>query len=426
MVPRRDPWSSVMRAPLQDARHARGWSQARAVWELMRLAERKGIKVASAASLKTQLSRWENGHIAPDYYRTLICNLYESTPGDLGLSETVMPTRAAMPGSDEFHHLSAKAFLAIENLRHATMEILSSTGRPDIEYLAEGVLQHAKDSIQATPGEMLRRLAIDHDEIRLLIGKPQDLKQLRNLYRISAQLSALIADELMVLGETTYAESWHKVARHTADETGDNALRALVRTLAAILPLYYGDASDTVRLTTEARAILTSSQHMSNALAPMLASLAHAQLGNHDSARTALETARKSFETLDSRYQIDSVFGFSERRLRFYESRVLSRLGDIKSAIKAQEQALALYPAEVVGDRTLIELDMASCIIRDKEMTAGLQMASNVLRNLPTEHRTNIFLRYAWNVASAVPARFRSDSELKEYLELLRDLGGDQ
>src|ERR1700719_4557115 len=51
----------------------------------MRLARQKEIRVASAASLKIQLSRWENGHVTPDhYYRGLLCELYGSTPGELG------------------------------------------------------------------------------------------------------------------------------------------------------------------------------------------------------------------------------------------------------------------------------------------------------------------------------------------------------
>ena len=73
-----------MTTPLQAARRARGWSQARAVSELARLAKWKKIHVASAASLKTQLSRWENGHVTPDYYQALLCEIYKSTPGELG------------------------------------------------------------------------------------------------------------------------------------------------------------------------------------------------------------------------------------------------------------------------------------------------------------------------------------------------------
>jgi len=75
-----------MTTALQAARHARGWSQARAVWELMRLAQSKGMKVASAASLKTQLSRWENGHVTPGYYEDLLCDFYSMSPSELGIS----------------------------------------------------------------------------------------------------------------------------------------------------------------------------------------------------------------------------------------------------------------------------------------------------------------------------------------------------
>ena len=81
-----------MTTPLQAARRARGWSQVRAVSELMRLARWKEIEVASAASLKTQLSRWENGHVTPDYYQELLCELYGSTPGELGFGIQELPS----------------------------------------------------------------------------------------------------------------------------------------------------------------------------------------------------------------------------------------------------------------------------------------------------------------------------------------------
>ena len=62
------------------------------VWELMKLAERKKIGVASAASLKTQLSRWENGHVTPDYYQALLCEVLGATPGELGFGIQDLPS----------------------------------------------------------------------------------------------------------------------------------------------------------------------------------------------------------------------------------------------------------------------------------------------------------------------------------------------
>lgn len=67
--------------PLRAARAAQGWSQTVAARALAGLARERGVPVASAASLKTLLSRWENGHATPDApYRALLEELY-AEPG---------------------------------------------------------------------------------------------------------------------------------------------------------------------------------------------------------------------------------------------------------------------------------------------------------------------------------------------------------
>src|SRR5579863_6718839 len=88
-----------MTTPLAAARRACGWSQVRAVSELLRLARWKEIRVASAASLKTQLSRWENGHVTPDYYQALLCELLRATPGELGFGIQDLPSGPARESS---------------------------------------------------------------------------------------------------------------------------------------------------------------------------------------------------------------------------------------------------------------------------------------------------------------------------------------
>lgn len=72
---------------LREARAARGWSQSGAARALRALAEERGGPDASAASLKTQLSRWENGHARPDpEYRALLAELYGRSAEELGLA----------------------------------------------------------------------------------------------------------------------------------------------------------------------------------------------------------------------------------------------------------------------------------------------------------------------------------------------------
>lgn len=73
---------------LREARRDKGWSQTAAVARLRALAEAGRVDVASAASLKTQLSRWENGTVPEEPYRTLLAELYERDLADLGIDVT--------------------------------------------------------------------------------------------------------------------------------------------------------------------------------------------------------------------------------------------------------------------------------------------------------------------------------------------------
>lgn len=73
---------------LRDARRDKGWSQTAAVARLRELAAADRVDVASAASLKTQLSRWENGTVPEEPYRTLLAELYERDLAELGIDVT--------------------------------------------------------------------------------------------------------------------------------------------------------------------------------------------------------------------------------------------------------------------------------------------------------------------------------------------------
>lgn len=75
-----------METRLKAVRQARGWSQMRLVAELERVSTARAIQPPTRASLKTQVSRWENGHIEPDdLHSSLLAEIYGTTPADLGL-----------------------------------------------------------------------------------------------------------------------------------------------------------------------------------------------------------------------------------------------------------------------------------------------------------------------------------------------------
>ncbi|AWL39830.1 MULTISPECIES: helix-turn-helix transcriptional regulator [unclassified Streptomyces] len=69
---------------LKAARAARGWSQDRLVYEMRRVAEQRLLDIASAASLKTYISEWENGRrVMSDRYASLLRPLLGVTDDEL-------------------------------------------------------------------------------------------------------------------------------------------------------------------------------------------------------------------------------------------------------------------------------------------------------------------------------------------------------
>ena len=79
--------SSQAATPLQAARLEIGWTQGQSIRALLQAARDEGVSVATERSLKTMMSRWENGHDVPDATDTrLLCRVYGQTPEELGLT----------------------------------------------------------------------------------------------------------------------------------------------------------------------------------------------------------------------------------------------------------------------------------------------------------------------------------------------------
>ena len=106
---------------LRAARRERGWSQSRAVDELIAVAAARAVPVAAAASLKTQLSRWENGHALPEgHYRELLAELYQRPADQLGLS----PAVPAGGGPGAQRHLLADRLAGAEAIDDGALALL--------------------------------------------------------------------------------------------------------------------------------------------------------------------------------------------------------------------------------------------------------------------------------------------------------------
>lgn len=84
---------------LQEARHSRGWSSADLRAELALAAEHLGVKLASDASLRVLISRWENGRAEPEpVNRMLLQEVFGLDAAALGFAQDDAGTRADVTG----------------------------------------------------------------------------------------------------------------------------------------------------------------------------------------------------------------------------------------------------------------------------------------------------------------------------------------
>ncbi|WP_406104701.1 helix-turn-helix transcriptional regulator [Streptomyces sp. NBC_01003] len=83
-----------METELKAARRARGWTQAQLMDAMEDAAPRIGFVLPSRASLKTQVSMFENGRRPPGpEYQALFCEVYEATRKDLGFALEAAPSQ---------------------------------------------------------------------------------------------------------------------------------------------------------------------------------------------------------------------------------------------------------------------------------------------------------------------------------------------
>ena len=351
----------------------------------------------------------------------LLEKFFESSIDELLAPPENTPHKQAKSSTQisEFSTQESDLLIQLDQTRHMMDRAVAehSVTPAQVDNIEQMVRLHAQACVTMPPLVMLRRLVADFDELRGLVSRVQSPTTLVRLYACSARIGALVADELMVLGETHRAWSWHHSAS-AAEETGLSELGLQVRSLGILIPLYSGDPREALSMAIQACDLSNSIAKRSSpsyALAVTLKALILAQLGSIDECRVALGESGESLAQLDHVGEIDSVFGFSERHWQFYRARTFVELGEFDQAWKAQDCALELYPADVMGDPTIIRLDRAVCLVRRKEIDAGCELAADTLSSLPLEHRASIFLEYGKKILTAVPEKYSNRRSVSQY-----------
>lgn len=192
-------------ALLRAARLDRGWSQSEAARRLAAIASRDGAAGARPGSVKTQLSRWENGHATPaPEHRALLAELYASTAAELGLEPAPGPPVGGVDGADRLRAALGRS-AAVDD---AGVALLRDQLR------ATAALDHRLGTAAAHA-----TLTAQVDQLRELLAHCLDPG-------ITARLAVLLAAAALLAGDQERDRGAPDLAWRAYTVAGDAALRA--------------------------------------------------------------------------------------------------------------------------------------------------------------------------------------------------------
>jgi len=402
-----------MTTPLQAARRARGWSQSRMAWELIKLAERKKIKhIASAASLKTQISRWENGHVTPDYYQALLCELLKATPGELGFGIQELPAgpaRESTPGAalitkrewtrDDMNSLSASFDDAISGSLLADIEMLAhewlAADKPQLIELNAG--RRIGDSLVAAAEHrviQLRRAddfvsgrtshTLVHQELqattKLLDEATLTDDQTRRLLTATgelAQLAAWVAADAGLYKRAARYTEGGVLAAHAADN------EPLTANIISTLSYQLANTGNPRQAALLARTAYAGARHSATATTKALllerVAWADAKSGDLSSCERALGQVEENFDHSKPEDDPDWVYWLNREEIDVMAGRCFTELKQPGKAEPLLRSATASYDNALIRENSLYLSWLAEDYILLNEIELAAEIATRVL-----------------------------------------------
>ena len=161
-----------MTTPLQAARRARGWSQVRAVSELMRLARaERDTRSVGCQPQDTAIPMGKRARHAGLIIRALLCELYKSTPGELGFGIQELSDGSSKERSSGTA-LIAKREWTRDDLSSLSVSFDSAISRSvlaDIEMLAhEWIAADTPQLIELSAGRRIGDSLVETTEHRVI------------------------------------------------------------------------------------------------------------------------------------------------------------------------------------------------------------------------------------------------------------------
>ncbi|MET8156203.1 helix-turn-helix transcriptional regulator [Sphaerisporangium sp. NPDC005289] len=260
------------------------------------------------------------------------------------------------------------------------------------------------------PAQVAADLAIDLMAVRRQLDACAPA-ELAGLHRVTATLSAILANALTRRGDHGAAIRWWRTARRSADLSGDFGLRLLVRGEEAGHGLYGQRAPETVL-----RLVESAEQIAGKPSVDFMTTRAKAlsMLGRHDEAKQTLHALLRLAET-DAR---SDPWGFwKPDQIHFAESWVHAGAGEEAAAAEARDEVL-----RQTGDyqyKANIALHGALCTVVQGGTDEGVRQAAGTIGGMSPAYRSTHILETGRMVLRAVPIAQQARPAVMEFREVL-------
>jgi len=358
---------------LQATRKQLGYSAAETITLLSSRAKKHGIPIMSATSLKTKLSRWENGHegVGLPEYRRLFREIYGRTNPELGFPP---------------EHVDAEA----EELR-ARLATARTIDAPTVEVFRSQVAHARRVDRQFGGLTQLDQLRHHIDQVSELLAYTIGGAHRAALAAVLCEASTLAGWQSLDRNAHTQAWNHYERAKQAARESGSTALLAHATAEQAFVLIDIGETAIAAEHTAHARTL--GDRGSADLLRAWLAAahgetLAHA--GAADQARLAFDDADQQLPTNPVDPDLPFVF-LGDGHLRRWRGNALAHIGD-PEAIDHLEHALDQLPAEFIRARAslLVDLSYAHAATGDREAT---QSYARDARRLAAQIKSDRHLR---------------------------------
>jgi len=387
------------------------------------------MTVASARSLKTQLSRWENGHITPEYYRPLLRELFGLTKSDLIPVATTREEAALHDQSDILQSSGNGGTQVVDGPSEDAIDVLGRMQRLHRSTVHPDVVSHLKDSIRDT---LVDYESLDHSSllpvllkqrawIETLFDECAHAAQRRQLFEIAGATSGVLGYIAVGRGDFRLARAYCLEAFQLGDFAGNANLQAWARGLQSFCEYYAGRYDEALELARDGMSYAHSGPQ-SVRLAINGAARAMGKLGDAKGVHRAVDEAHELMSRNDAPGGVPSSISLECYSAAQIASNAATAYVSLAMPEKVQHYVDLAMPeiskSESPWSRSLVTIDLALSLVRarDADLDRATMLVLDAL-SISAGRPIISVLKRALEVANAIVDRWGDVPQAKAILD---------